>query len=121
VWCCTGRRGPRLALFLKVLEGCEEERNLGSSDRLSGRMAQSLDNGVFWLCLAARKSQMLDDIYWNFLDPMFFGQFEALDQRISLLGEQERNEMEDFVQEKIRQLEQPRLDEHLTLDEIMDL
>lgn len=90
---------PRLALFLEVLGACEAERNLDAADRLSARMAQSLDNGVFWLCLAARKSQMFDDIYWTFLDPMFFGPFETLDQRIAVLGEQDRNEMEGFVQE----------------------
>lgn len=115
------RYRPRLALFLQVLEVCEEERRLASSDRLSARMAQSLDNGIFWLCLAARRRHMFDNIYWNFLDTKFFGAFETLDQRISFLSEQERDNMEGFVQEMLRQREEPRPDEQTAQGETTDL
>ncbi|KEY72772.1 hypothetical protein S7711_02555 [Stachybotrys chartarum IBT 7711] len=119
------RYKPRLAVWLEVLRSCENERiskgEMRESERLSARMAQSLDNGVFWLCLAARKSQMFDDIYWTFLDAMFFGPFTTLDERRTLLSHEERVEMDGFVEEKMRQIDEKRLDEHLTIDEIMDL
>lgn len=119
------RYKPRLDLFLQVLKECEDERisqgKWKESDRLSGRMAQSLDNGVFWLSLAARKSSMFDDIYWTFLDEMFFGPFTTLDDRITLLSQEERDELDDFVGMKMQHKAESRLEEHLTVDQIMDL
>ncbi|KAH7309032.1 phosphotransferase enzyme family protein [Stachybotrys elegans] len=120
-----GRYRPRLAVWLAVLRACEDEKiakgEMGEGDRLSGRMEQSLDNGVFWLCLAARRSQLFDDIYWTFLDGMFFGEFTTMDDRYKLLSEEERVRMDGFVEEKMRQKEERQLDEHMTIEEVMSL
>ncbi|RFU25365.1 hypothetical protein B7463_g10973, partial [Scytalidium lignicola] len=85
------------------------------------RMSSSMENGLFWFCLAARKSIMFDDIYWTFLDEKYFGHLSSLDDRLSLLTEDERNELDGFVRTKKQQAEEKTLDEHMTLDEIIDL
>lgn len=73
------RYTPRLRIFLEVLRECEAEHirqdTLLDSQRLSGAMARSIDDGLFWFCLAARHSSMFDEIYWNFIDPMYHGPF----------------------------------------------
>lgn len=70
------RYRPRLQLFLKALRNCEDRElrrgSLTESQRLSDRMARSIDDGLFWFCLAARKSFM-HEIYWSFLDEKQFG------------------------------------------------
>ena len=91
------------------------------SQRLSDRMARSIDDGLFWFCLAVRKSFMFDEIYWTFLDEKHFGPLGSLDYRLSLLSQQEQDELDGFVQKKLRQAEEKRLDENSTLDEIVDL
>lgn len=119
------RYKPRLEIFLGVMKGCEDEKiaagQIDESDRLSKQMAQSLDNGVFWLSLAAKKESMFDEIYWTFLDYTFFGPFETMKQRLSLLTQEERDEMEGFVKEKMKQKEEHTLDEHISTDEMMEL
>jgi len=110
----VARYAPRLELFLKVLRVCEEEqirnRTLMESQRLSGRMAHSMEDGLFWFCLAARKSFMFGDIYWTFLDEKYFGRLGSLDDRLSLLTQQERDEMPGFVQEKLQEAKEKTLD-----------
>ncbi|KAF4511737.1 hypothetical protein G6O67_003509 [Ophiocordyceps sinensis] len=119
------RYRPRLELFLTEMKACEDERIrsgiLEESERLSEPMARSMTNGMFWLCLAARKSFMFDDIYWAFLDEKFFGPLGTLEDRLSLLSDEERNGLDGFVELKMQQKSECSLDEHLTLDEIMDL
>ncbi|PGH01630.1 hypothetical protein AJ79_07878 [Helicocarpus griseus UAMH5409] len=65
------RYRPRLQLFLDVLRVQEDEQicqeSLKESQRLSDKMALSIENGLFWFCLAARESFMFDEIYWKFL------------------------------------------------------
>ncbi|KAL3479068.1 hypothetical protein BJX99DRAFT_255845 [Aspergillus californicus] len=120
-----GRYTPRLRLFLAILRACEDKEiqkgALTESQRLSGRMAGSLDTGLFWFCLAARKGYMLDDIYWTFLDERYFGPLRSLDDRLSLLSDDELAEMDGFVARKTEQIEEERLDEHLTYDQYVDL
>ncbi|KAK2831006.1 hypothetical protein FQN49_007095 [Arthroderma sp. PD_2] len=115
------RYRPRLSLFLSVLRRCEDEQvadgRLKESQRLSGKMEQSMSNGVFWFCLAARKSYMFDDIYWAFLHRQFFGEEEL----VSLLTVEERDEMDGFVRLKMQQVEEQKLDEHSTFDEVFDM
>lgn len=84
-------------------------------------MARSTDDGLFWFCLAARRSFMFDEIYWTFLDKNHFGPLSSLDDRLSLLSQQERDELDGFVQKKLQQTEEKRLDENSTLDDIVDL
>ena len=119
------RYRPRLQLFLKALRNCEDRElrrgSLTESQRLSDRMARSIDDGLFWFCLAARRSFMFDEIYWSFLDEKHFGPLGSLDDRLPLLSQQERDGLDGFVQKKLRQAEEKRLDENSTLDDIVDL
>lgn len=48
-------------------------------------MALSIEDGLFWFCLTARKSFMFDEIYWMFLDEWYFEPLSSLDDRLSLL------------------------------------
>ncbi|EER38433.1 phosphotransferase enzyme family protein [Histoplasma capsulatum H143] len=116
---------PRLKLFLEVLRVHEDEQirqgSLRESQHLSDRMALSIEDGLFWFCLAARKSFMFDEIYWTYLDEQYFGPLSSLDDRLSLLTHDEQNQMEDFVRAKVQQKEERRLDEHQTFDEVFDL
>lgn len=64
---------------------------------------------------------MFDDIYWTFLDERYFGRLCSLDDHVSLLTQEERNEMPGFVQEKLQQAKEKTLDEDMTLDETIDL
>lgn len=109
-----------LQLFLKALRNCEDRElrrgSLTESQRLSDRMARSINDGLFWFCLAARKSFMFDEIYWSFLGPL-----GSLDDRLSLLSQQEQDDLDGLVQKKLRQAEEKRLDENSTLDDIVDL
>lgn len=119
------RYRPRLKLFLAELKACEDDRirsgALQESDRLSGPMAASMTNGMFWLCLATRKAFIFDDIYWIFLDEIFFGRLGTLDDRLSLLSDEERDGLDGFVRTKMQQKSECSLDEHLKFDEIIDL
>ncbi|KAK2808389.1 hypothetical protein FQN50_004774 [Emmonsiellopsis sp. PD_5] len=119
------RYTPRLQIFLKVLRACEDRQvqngTLTDSQRLSDRMALSLDSGLFWFCLAPRRSFMFDEIYWTFLDEKYFGPLGCLDDRLSLLSQDERNGLDGFVRMKMQQAAEKRLDEHLTFDELVDL
>ncbi|OAX78785.1 hypothetical protein ACJ72_06905 [Emergomyces africanus] len=119
------RYTPRLQFFLKILRACEDRqlRNgvLTDSQRLSDRMECSLDCGRFWFCLATRRSFMFDDIYWTFLDEKHFGRLNSLDDRLSLLSQDELDGLDGFVRMKMQQVVEKRLDEHLTFDELVDL
>jgi hypothetical protein len=62
----------RLAEFLAVMREREDElireRFMNEEHRLSRRMRASIDNGIFWLCLAARTPSLFDAIYWKYID-----------------------------------------------------
>ena len=115
---------PRLALFLSILQSIEDKQIqmqlMDESQRLSKKMAQSMENGVFWFCLAARKSYMFDDIYWTFLDRKHFGD-GSLEERLSLLSKEELVGLEKIVPLKMQQITEKRLEDHLTYDEFVDL
>ncbi|EEP82091.1 predicted protein [Uncinocarpus reesii 1704] len=119
------RYKAHLQVFLGVLRDCEDRQirkgSIMESQRLSGRMARSVENELFWFCLAARKSYMFDDIYWTFLDQKYFGSLDSLNDRISLLSQQEQDELNGFIQRKMQQAAEKSLDEHLTVDEIIAL
>ncbi|KAL4748238.1 hypothetical protein BDW72DRAFT_205821 [Aspergillus terricola var. indicus] len=84
------RQTPHLDLFLTVLREIEDKaiarEVMEASRRLSSRMAESLHNGLFWFCLAARKGSVLDDVYWEFLDERWFGRLGSVDERLGLLS-----------------------------------
>jgi hypothetical protein len=114
---------PRHNIFLGVLQECEDEViNRGAlleSQRLSERMAQSMHNGDFWFCLAARSSFAFDDIYWRYIDPKYHGEFTSVEDRVKLLSSEEQARLEGFVQLKMQQARERKLEEHWTLDEIL--
>ncbi|KAJ5727183.1 phosphotransferase enzyme family protein [Penicillium malachiteum] len=115
---------PRLEIFLNILRSCEDEQikmhAMEEHYRLSNKMAESMENGNFWVCLAARKSFMFDDIYWTFLDQRYFGDGSPED-RISPLTQEELDELERLVPLKMQQAIENTLEEHLTYDEYVDL
>ncbi|KAJ5717429.1 phosphotransferase enzyme family protein [Penicillium malachiteum] len=115
---------PRLEIFLNILRSCEDEQieihTMEEHHRLSNKMAESMENGNFWFCLAARKSFMFDDIYWAFLDQRYFGD-GSLEDRISLLSQEELEELERIVPLKMQQAIENTLEEYLTYDEYVDL
>lgn len=115
------RYTPRLQLFLDALRECESEKELLDSQRLSTRMGQSMENGLFWVCLAARYSSMFDEIYWTFLDRMYFGPFTSLQDRVELLSEDERSSFDQFVRVKMEQAKEGILDDHYSTHTLLDL
>ena len=114
---------PQHEIFLKVLQEFEDQEiqrgALSESERLSGGMALSMQNADFWFCLAATSSFAFDDIYWRFIDSVYFGEFISVEDRIALLSSEEQDSLEDFVRSKMQQAEERTLDEHRTLDEIL--
>lgn len=63
---------------------------------------------------------MFDDIYWTFLHEKYFGPIGAIDDMVSLLSQDEQDEMAGFVEAKLQQAEEKTLDEHLTIDQILE-
>ncbi|MCJ1309526.1 hypothetical protein MMC25_003186 [Agyrium rufum] len=118
------RYEPKLSLFLEALRACEDEQiaqgTLSESQRLSVRMEQLMQNGMFWICLAARYSSMFDDICWTFLDERFFGCFTNIEDRMLLLDEDEKTEMSSLYQIKLDQAKDGTLDDNYTVDEMIN-
>ncbi|OOF91465.1 hypothetical protein ASPCADRAFT_177528 [Aspergillus carbonarius ITEM 5010] len=94
----------RLPLFLEELQLREDmaiQRGIISEgDRLSQHMKKSWESGDFWVTYAARRSWAFDKIYWSKIDRRFFGTGNLQD-RLTLLTQEERQEMEGFVQRKM--------------------
>lgn len=61
---------------------------------------------------------MFDDIYCTFLDRKYFGR-ESLEDGVSLLPQEELDELEGFVRVKMQQAGKSRLDEHLSYDALI--
>ncbi len=114
---------PKFRVFVEALKDCETAKidggTLLESGRLSTIMEQSMDSGLFWVCLALRRSTMFDEVYWTFIDTKFHGPFDTIEQRIDLLDAEEKAEMESLVQKKMRQAEEQALDENYTVEEMM--
>ena len=105
--------GHRLKTFLKAMKGCEDiliqQDRLKEHQRLSGPMQQSWESGDFWIRYAMLHSFAFDAIYWQKIDPRFFGATEnpeeAWRERLSLLNEKEKDEMERLVVRKLEEME----------------
>ncbi|MCJ1255592.1 hypothetical protein MMC24_003409 [Lignoscripta atroalba] len=119
------RYTPRLRIFLESLRECEGEKikegTLSGSQCLSGVMEKSLDNGLFWVCLATRYSCMFDEIYWGFIDAKYYGHLTTIEARIDLLTEEERRDLDGLVQRKMREAEEGNLASYQDVDEMMSL
>ncbi|EFR04010.1 hypothetical protein MGYG_07015 [Nannizzia gypsea CBS 118893] len=104
----------RLKIFLRAM-ACHEdiaiqEGRLSDGERLSERMSDSWKSGDFWVYYGLRKSWALD-IVWPFIDQAIYGGEQTHEQRVALLADRikftdnERKEMDAFVQQKLRQSE----------------
>ncbi|KAK2776507.1 hypothetical protein FQN53_002678 [Emmonsiellopsis sp. PD_33] len=107
----------RLRTFLKVLREREDvaisHSRLRDEQRLSAPMRQSWDSGDFWVCYAARKNFAFDAVFWKEIDGRFFGtgtydtssaEDERWKERIDLLSEDERADMEKVVGKKLEEM-----------------
>lgn len=111
-------------LFIQVLREEEgvliQEGKLVENQRLSSKMAESVSNGHFWFCQAATSSYGFDDVYWKFVDPVYYGTFTSIEDRIRLLRQKERDDLEPFVQLKVRQAEEATVEQHWTLEDMFN-
>lgn len=116
---------PRFHLFLDALREAESDMMsdgmLLESQKLSPRMQESLDNGLFWVCLAARFSSMFDEIYWTFIDEAYYGEFTSLEDRLQYLDQEERSKLDAIYAIKMKQAEDGKIDSHYSLNDIMEL
>lgn len=64
---------------------------------------------------------MFDDIYWNFLDEIYYGPLKSIEDRIQLLDEEERTELGNIFQVKIEQAKEGTLDENCSTDALVNL
>jgi len=103
----------RLQTFLKVLRKQEEvaidRGSLKVEQRLSRPMQQSWESGDFWVTYAARKSFAFDAVFWKKLDGRFFGSAMSTEndrwkERMGLLTEEERENMENVVEKKLGEM-----------------
>lgn len=102
----------RLKTFLKVMKDYEEsaiqQGRLKEDQRLSDRMYHSWESGDFWIVYAVLHSFAFDIIYWQKIDPRFFGPTEnpeeAWKERLNLLDDQEKDEMEQMVTRKLKEM-----------------
>ncbi|OOF92654.1 hypothetical protein ASPCADRAFT_517496 [Aspergillus carbonarius ITEM 5010] len=110
------RYSPRLCTFLEVLRDCEnkliEQHLLSESQRLSPRMAQSMEY-----------SSMFDEIYWTFIDQRYHGTFTSLDDRVRLLDQEQQHEMNELVRLKTRQytMSKDEFEDHYPIDKLLEL
>ncbi|KAJ6148706.1 hypothetical protein N7497_010688 [Penicillium chrysogenum] len=99
----------RLQTFLQAMIDCENAASVQEEQRLSGPMRESWESGDFWIVYAARRGNAFDSIYWNKIDQRFFGQTENADdawrERLGLLSDEEKDEMEELVAKKVKEME----------------
>jgi hypothetical protein len=119
------RYTPRFQLFLDSLRTVESDMmsdgSLHESQRLSPHMEKSLDNKLFWVCLAARYSSMFDEIYWTFIDEAYYGKLTSLEDRLQYLDQEERTQLDAIYQIKMKQAEDGKIDPHYSLDDAIEL
>ncbi|KAJ6183684.1 hypothetical protein N7519_004985 [Penicillium mononematosum] len=99
----------RLQTFLQAMIDCENAASVTEEERLSGPMRESWESGDFWIVYAARRGHAFDSIYWNNIDQRFFGQTDNVEdvwrERLDLLSEEEKDEMEKLVAKKVEEME----------------
>ncbi|KKK12372.1 hypothetical protein ARAM_006099 [Aspergillus rambellii] len=105
----------RLRTFLRAMGRCEDDaiqggRLLNERDRLSGPMRESWDSGDFWIVYAVMRNFAFDLVYWHKIDRRFFGPTDGVEedawrQRLGLLDDAEKEEMERLVAQKLQEME----------------
>ncbi|KAJ5363660.1 uncharacterized protein N7496_009373 [Penicillium cataractarum] len=99
----------RLKTFLGAMIKCEDARidrgEMSDAQRLSGHMKKSWESGDFWITYAVTHSFAFDAIYWQKIDPRFFGPSNdhetAWKERLVLLSAEDCAEMERLVARKV--------------------
>ncbi|KAJ6191671.1 phosphotransferase enzyme family protein [Penicillium mononematosum] len=116
---------PRFRTFVEVLQDCETIKikggSLSQSQRFSIVMEKSFEPGLFWFCLASRRSSMFDEFYWKFIDPQFFGPLTTMEDRLCLVSAEERVNIDTFIDMKMHQASEGNLVSHYSVDELVDL
>lgn len=101
----------RLKTFLTAMRRCENMDTQHSQWRLSDQMQRSWESGDFWVVYAILHSFAFDAIYWQKVDQRFFGSTETDDpseawkERLNLLDEIQKAEMEQLVTRKLQEME----------------
>jgi aminoglycoside phosphotransferase (APT) family kinase protein len=101
----------RLKTFLTAMRRCENMDTQHSQRRLSDQMQRSWESGDFWVVYAILHSFAFDAIYWQKIDRRFFGPTEtdnpseAWKERLNLLDESQKAEMERLVMRKLDEME----------------
>lgn len=102
-----------LQTFLKVLREEEDAAidhgRLKDEQRLSRPMQQSWESGDYWVAYAARKCFAFDAVFWKKLDGRFFGpgtndEDDRWKERLHLLTEDERADVEKVVEKKMKEM-----------------
>lgn len=102
----------RLKTFLTAMRHCEDMDDQQGPCRLSDQMEWSWESGDFWVVYAILNSFAFDAIYWQKIDRRFFGTTETDDpdeawkERLDLLDETQRDEMERLVTRKLEEMEE---------------
>ncbi|KAH8423915.1 uncharacterized protein LDX57_001669 [Aspergillus melleus] len=107
---------PRLETFLRVLK-CREDvaiadESLVEGQRLSEKMRESWEHGDFWVNYGARKSWAFDDV-WPMIDAKLFDGDTSMhsEEKLELLGEEDREAIGPFIQKKLEDMKQRKLDD----------
>jgi len=115
----------RFRTCFEVLQHCGARKikggSLSESQRLSTVMEDSLETGLFWICLASRHSSMFDEIYWNFINPRFLVRFTTIDNQLYLLSAEARVNIDTLIEKKMQQASEGNLVFYYSIDELVDL
>jgi hypothetical protein len=99
---------PKAELFLECLEWTENENeSQTTSDRLSVRMRQSIQDKSAWFILACRNFLAVDTLYWELLDDFCWGAGISVEERVRQFTESDDRMLrvrERFVRRKVLQL-----------------
>lgn len=92
------------SLQLLAIDEAGKDQHLSSP--MSERMKRNWENGRFFLDYSARRGYGFDPIYWKYVDKKFFGKTKKTSfllknsgykERLHLLSDEERAQMEPFV------------------------
>ncbi|CEJ62014.1 hypothetical protein PMG11_10529 [Penicillium brasilianum] len=101
----------RLNTFLTAMRSCEDMAVQQGQRRLSDQMQRSWKSGDFWVSYAILHSFAFDSIYWQKIDQRVFGPTETDDpsdawkERMGLLDETQKGDMERLVKRKLEKME----------------
>lgn len=80
-----------------------------------------MENGLFWICLAARNNTMFDEIYWTFIDQQYHGTYTSVEDRMRLLDQEQQRELEELVRTTIRKSAEDEFHDIYPIEELLEL